>query len=113
MSEAQANEARFLRRARAVLDAGAAAVPPATAARLAAARRRAVAAAARRPLQPRLVPATAFATALAVLVVLSGGPQPAFAPAPEALELLGANAPLELYEELEFYEWLDGQVASG
>lgn len=108
---------RAARLARARLEQSLEELDPITVERLAASRRRALAQAARpRPQRRRWAPAAGLAVAasLAVLALLvARDPQiPAAAPV-DALELLAAEEPLELYQELEFYLWLEQQSRSG
>ncbi len=104
-------------RARAALDAAAAEVDPTRAARLATARRRALEAAARpTPWWRRAGPepvglGLAAAAGLAVALVLLRTPGEAL-PQPEAvedLEILTVAEPLDLIEELDFYQWLEAE----
>lgn len=100
---------RFVENIRRVLDAGVEDVDAATLAKLAAVRRGALTPARQRP--GWLVPAAATASiAVALVVGVTLWPQHSShdesALAIEALPLLGGPDELELYENLEFYQWL-------
>lgn len=53
--------------------------------------------------------ATAAASALLVVTLWQGSPEPGLLPQPlgEDLEILASEDELELLEELEFYQWLE------
>ena len=117
MNPEDPNGDAWLARAKATLDAGAEALDPATRRRLGDARRRALEA--RRPRGTAMFARAAFATlAIAALVALWRLPEPApVASDPAAIEAqdleLVAAGELELYEDWEFYAWLDAQSAEG
>lgn len=95
------------------LDAGLDRLDPAIAARLRQSRRQAVSLAERRLFlglrMPRLAPVAGFASAVAVVVALSlwyGGRPRLEAKGAEEIEVLTAQAPLEMYKDLELFRWL-------
>jgi hypothetical protein len=104
-----ASDDRFLAALRAILDRRAETLAPEVRARLARARRTAL----NRLERPRfgdraLVPAAVFGCALALLIVFNvGREQPELAPALEDLDLLSATEALEMYDDLDFYLWLE------
>ena len=105
-------------RAKAALDQSAQDLDAATCSRLNRARQAALAAAPRGRRPPALLWGAALATAsaLGLAVVLLRAPEPALPPLPIATEdfdVIAAQDSLELYENLEFYEWLDAQPADG
>jgi hypothetical protein len=105
-------EARFLAAARAALDDSARALDVRTVARLRAARLKALDSIRPRPLQllPWLAPAGVFAVSALALVLLTagGGTVPGTAEAALAdLEMLAAPDRFDLYQDLDFYEWLE------
>lgn len=105
-------------RARATLEQSAGELDAATLSRLNRARQAALAEANRRPRRPALLwpAALAMASAFALAVVLVRQPPPAAPAAPVAAEdfdVIAAQDSLELYEDLEFYAWLDAQPADG
>jgi hypothetical protein len=97
----------------------------ATCSRLAQARHLALAAAAEprsrwrratRPAGDWLVPAGAFASVLATAIALTlmvTEPGDGSAPEMDDVELLTAGEELELYENLEFYQWLQDREQTG
>lgn len=93
--------------ARARLDESVADLDPRIGARLAAARANALAAPRRRPQRLYAGLALAASVALALVVVGRGDPTPAEL---EPIEILAANEPLELYQELDFYLWLEDEL---
>jgi len=107
----------WTRRVRTVLDQPNGELDAATLSRLNRARQAALAAAlGRRPLRAWWPAALATAAVLAVAVVLVRIPEPATPAAPvaaEDFEVIAAQDSLELYEDLEFYAWLDAQSADG
>lgn len=122
-----ASDARFVERVRRRLDDDVSAFDSETLSRLRRARQRAIAAAgkrswwrapwaAHRPAGDWLVPAGAFAsiaaTALALTLMVSE-PDDGIAREVDDLELLTAGEELELYENLEFYQWLGNHEQTG
>ena len=105
-----------LQRMRALLDAHANDIDTLTRAKLRAARCRALMQHRPQRLPSWLVPATAFAGAAAVLLSLiwNSGTMPDYgAPALADAEVISAAADgLDLYEDLDFYEWLDADAAA-
>lgn len=105
----QTDNEEFAQRIRARLDADYETLEPDIARRLQQARRRALAAV--KPVSPPFwQPAIGFAVAalLVLAVVIRPGMQPEI-PSPVALgdlELIAADDSLQLFEELDFYEWL-------
>jgi hypothetical protein len=105
-------------RARSTLEQSAAELDAATRSRLNRARQAALTEAGRwRRSTALLWPAAlAMASALAVAVVLVRQPETAAGALPVAVEdfdVIAAQDSLELYEDLEFYAWLDAQPADG
>lgn len=105
-------------RARSTLEQSAGELDAATCSRLNRARQAALAEAGRgrRPLALLWPAALAMASVLAVAVVLVRQPEPAAPALPVAAEdfdVIAAQDSLELYENLEFYAWLDAQPADG
>ena len=112
-------EQALAERAKSTLDQSAQDLDAATCSRLNRARQAALAAApsGRRPIA-LLWPAfaTASALALALAVVLVRRPEsvdPGLPIAAEDFDVIAAQDSLELYENLEFYAWLDAQPADG
>lgn len=112
----------LVRRARAALDRSVAELDPATLGRLRAARRDAldgVAPASRRRAFVWAPLGALAAAAVALVIALSPRPtEVAKAPPPpprlvEDLEVVVSNDDLELYADLEFYEWLEQQDQAG
>ena len=110
-------EEAWASRVRKALDQSNAELDAASLSRLNRARQAALAAAQRRRPLHAWWPATlATAAVLAVAVVLVRTPEPASPAAPvaaEDFEVIAAQDSLELYEDLEFYAWLDAQPADG
>jgi len=105
-------------RARSALEQSAQELDAATCSRLNRARQAALAAAprARRPLAMAWPAALATVSVLAVAVMLVRQPEPVVPVLPVASEdfdVIAAQDSLELYENLEFYAWLDAQPADG
>lgn len=101
----------FIEAVRALLDESARDLDAMTGARLAAARRRALERL-EPPLRlPWLLPAGVFASAAAAMLALTLW-NAAPAPGPELadVEVLAGPEALELYQDLEFYEWLDADA---
>ena len=123
------DEERLIARVRRHLDAGAADLDGATLARLREARETAVAAARRGSLGHRrgrlltghppgawLLPAGAFASVVATAVALGimvAEPANGIAREVADLEMLTAGEEIALYENLEFYQWLDDRERKG
>lgn len=122
------DEAKLVERIREQLDADVDDLDGATLSRLAEARRQAVAAAGkprRRWWMPRpggqgaadwLVPAGAFASVVATVVALTimvAEPGNGLAKEVDDLEMLTAGEEIELYENLEFYLWLQDRESTG
>lgn len=123
------DDERLIERIRQRLDADTVALDGATLARLEQARRQAVAAAGRPPRrrwstaridrhQPGdwLLPAGAFASVVATAVALTimvGDSGNGLAREVDDLEMLTAGEEIELYENLEFYQWLQGREQTG
>jgi hypothetical protein len=107
-------EQDFLRRVRRELDAGLEQVDPSIEKRLQDSRRSALELAENKPFRlfsmPRLVPVGAFATlavaAVAVSLWFSMRQQPIPNRAVEEIEVLTVQGNLEMYKELEFFQWL-------
>jgi len=125
----QDNDTRLIERIRRRLDEDVDALDSATLSRLEQARRLALAAATQprrpwrrigwldsRPAGDWLIPAGAFAsvvaTALALTLMVSA-PEHGVARAADDLELISAGEELELYENLEFYQWLEIREQTG
>jgi hypothetical protein len=103
-------DGEWLDRVRAQLDADAGALDAASASRLNRARQRALAERPRARWLRIAVPAFALAGAFALAVPLLRAPLPApQADSAEAFEVLVADDSLALYEDLEFYAWLDAE----
>ena len=110
----QGNGQDFVRRVRSELDAGLEQLDPAIARRLQESRRSALELAEKSPFRlfglPRLVPVGAFATlAVAVVAVslwFSMRTQPVPDRANEEIEVLTVPGNLEMYKDLEFFQWL-------
>jgi hypothetical protein len=114
MSERE--DRRFAERARERLERSAQELDADTGARLRAARLRALDAAPQRSRWLYGVPIGALATAsAALLAVYLSRETPALGPGAtlEDFELLSDAEPLELYEQLEFLEWLDAHEQKG
>ena len=125
----QENDARLIERIRRRLDEDLAELDSATLSRLRQGRQQALAAATqrkrlpwrvrwleRRPASDWLVPAGAFASIVVTafaLTVMVAEPQNGLAHEVEDLDLLTAGEELELYENLEFYEWLEKREQTG
>ncbi len=123
------NDAQLIERIRRRLDEDVDRLDNATLSRLEQARRRALAAAAQpqrpwwrmtwlasRPAGDWLVPAGAFASVVATAVALTlmvVEPGNRLAREADDLELLTAGEELELYENLEFYQWLQDREQTG
>lgn len=116
------DEEKFLRDAKAALDAGADGLDGATLSRL----RRARAAAVQRATRPpafgmRLLPAAALASVAAISVAIWFAlrpPEEASAPnglvaAMDDIELIAGEEGPELYDDLDFYRWLAGANHAG
>ena len=112
------DERLFIQRAKQVLDASADELDDLTLARLRAARARALEAATgghEASTSRWLLPAGGLAASVVagvVFVMLQGGPvevAPLFSTGD--VELLTAAEPLELLEDLEFYEWLEAEAS--
>ena len=115
MSVEQENQA-FAERARERLERSARELDADTGARLRAARLRALEAAPQRSRWLYGLPLGALATAAAAVLAVylwSGTPARRTAATPEDFEILSAAEPLELYEQLEFLEWLDAREQTG
>ena len=114
---ADERERRFLERARAELDEGAASLDARKLARLSRARAGAVeAAASRRRIRfalPAGVVATASIALFAWFLAARPGPEPELESVLGDIELLSSTDDLELYENLEFLEWLDFDAPVG
>ncbi len=110
-------ERRLLERARLELDESAASLDARTLSRLSRARARAVAAVAVRRRRRFVLPAGAIATAAVALgawfLVARPGPEPELESVLADIELLSSTDDLELYENLEFLEWLDFDAPVG
>jgi len=104
-----ASDDRFLEALRTTLDRQTETLAPEVRSRLARARRAAIG----RLQRPRfgdtaLVPAAVFGCALALLPVFNVGREhPELAPALEDLDLLSGTEALEMYDDLDFYLWLE------
>jgi len=123
------NEARLVERIRRRLDEDVARLDSATLSRLEQARRQALAAAAQprrpwwritwlasRPAGDWLVPAGAFASVVATAIAFTlmvAEPGNELAREVDNLELFTAGEELELYENLEFYQWLEDREQTG
>lgn len=128
MSE-KTRDAQLVERIRRRLDEDVAGLDDATLSRLRRARQLAVSAAAEgrpgrwrparlfdRPTGDWLVPAGAFASVVATAIALSlmvAEPDDGLAREVEDLDLLTAGEELELYENLEFYQWLEKREQTG
>jgi hypothetical protein len=118
-------DAKLIEGIRNRLDEQVAGLDSATCSRLAQARHLALAAAAEprprwrratRPAGDWLVPAGAFASVLATAIALTlmvTEPGDGSAPEMDDVELLTAGEELELYENLEFYQWLQDREQTG
>ncbi len=110
-------ERRFLERTRAALDESAASLDASTLSRLSRARAHAVDAAAARRRFRFALPAGAVAFASVALIAWFLVPAPGSEPALERVltdvDLLSSTDDLELYENLEFLEWLDFDAPVG
>ncbi len=121
---------RLIERIRRRLDESVAELDEATLSRLAQARQRALSAEpghsrrarrwirslAVRPASDWLVPAGALASVVATVLALAltvSEPENGLARQVEDLDLLSAGEELELYENLEFYQWLDEREQTG
>jgi len=128
IDRSRVDEAKLIERIREQLDAGVDKLDGATLSRLAKARRQAVAAASesRRRWWPPwpgehstgdwLVPAGAFASVVATAVALTimvAEPGNGLAKEIDDLEMLTAGEEIELYENLEFYLWLQDRESAG
>lgn len=123
--DAPALDAPWLDDVRARLDESARDLDAATLSRLNQARQAALAAARPRApwwrFAPWLVGATAtaaLALAVGLALTLPGSPEPAVAPVAAGLDaadfdMLAAPDDLALYEDMEFYAWLDDEAALG
>jgi len=108
------NEKDFLRKMRSELDAGLEQLDPSIARRLQESRRRALDLAERRPFRlfnvPRLIPVSGFATLAVVAVAMSLWfslrPQTIPHKAAEEIEVLTMQGNLDMYKDLEFFQWL-------
>lgn len=123
------NDAQLIERIRRRLDEDVDRLDGATLSRLEQARRRALAVLAqprrprwpmtwlaRRPAGDWLVPAGAFASVVTIAVALTfmvAEPGNGLAREVDDLELLTAGEELELYENLEFYQWLQDREQTG
>ena len=108
--EHEGQDEAWLHALRTQLDADAEALDAVTASRLNRARQRALAERPRARWLRIAVPAFALAAAFALAVPLLRAPLPApQAGNAEAFELLTADDSLALYEDLEFYAWLDAE----
>ena len=108
--EPDERDEEWLRRVRAQLDADVDGLDAATASRLNRARQRALAERPRARWLRIAVPAFALAAAFAIAVPLLRTPlQAPAADGTEAFELLVADDSLAMYEDLEFYAWLDAE----
>ncbi len=104
------DEKRFLESVRRELDQSVEALDAATLSRLNQARQRALDAGLGRQVWWRPLAAGLALASVAVLAVSLWLARPAVEPqALDDLELLTAAEPIEFYEELEFYEWLDSE----
>ena len=110
-------EESFLAQARKQLDKSAEALDGETSSRLTRARQRALAELEPAPgWWPRWslpVGALAGVLALVLAIGLTSQPSPESVSSLEDLELLSANESFELFEELEFYEWLPAERETG
>lgn len=125
MSEEKREPEALLERVRQRLDESAAQLDPTTVERLRQARRQAMALAAETPRpwwRPRRspadwwLPAGAFTSVVATvlaLALLAGEPGDVPLPGSDDLELLTAGEELELFENLEFYQWLPESELAG
>ena len=109
---------RFVQGAKRLLDASTDELDDVTCARLSAARARAVeAATGRHEVKPArwLLPAGGVAVSIVAAVaflMLQDGPTEVMSPLPYGdMDLLTAAEPLELFENLEFYEWLEAEAS--
>lgn len=102
------SDAEFEERVRATLEARAAALDPAVTARLRRARAGALVHVGTRRYgwTLQLAPAMAFVMAAVVVGVLALRTPAPMEPALDDFELLAGTDPLDLYEDLDFYEWL-------
>ena len=115
MSVEQENQ-RFAERARERLERSARELDADTGARLRAARLRALEAAPQRLRSLYGAPIGALATASAAVLAVylwSETSAPSPAATAEDFEILSTAEPLELYEQLEFLEWLDAHEQTG
>lgn len=99
-------DADFTARVRQRLDARLASQDALTLARLRAARLNAVAVASRRPTWTAALPLAAACAALAIALGHAHAPLGA-ASGLDDVELLAGHEPLEFYQDLEFYAWLE------
>ena len=115
--KAKLTEESFLAQATKQLDESAAALDGETSSRLTRARQRALSELDRLPgFWPRWSLAAGVLASALVLVLAIGltrQPSPEDVSGFEDLELLSANESFELFEELEFYEWLPAEQETG
>ena len=108
------SEQDFLKRVRSGLDAGQARLDPAITKRLQESRQRALDLAERKPFRlfsmPRLIPVSGFATLAVVAVAMSLWfslrPQALPHKAAEEIEVLTMQGNLDMYKDLELFQWL-------
>ena len=128
-TKSQDNDARIIEHIRQRLDEDVEALDDATLSRLRQARRLALAAASQpnrpwwgkiwpgsRPAGDWLVPAGAFASVFATALALTlmvAEPDNGLVRAVDDLELFTVGEDLELYENLEFYQWLEDREQAG
>lgn len=112
------DEQHFLKRVRDTLDARSQQLSPALEGRLRAARRHALSPSRRAPSRRYWLPAMATAALVVIVVTMSWSPQQsekseislaqsAMGKAAGDFDMLTQDAPLELYQDLEFYYWLE------
>lgn len=108
------NEQDFLKKVRNRLDSGLEQLDPSITKRLRESRRQALDVAEKRPFSlvnmPRLIPISGFATlaivAVAASLWFSMRSQAVSSKAAEEIEVLTTQGNLEMYKDLEFYQWL-------
>ncbi|MBI2398762.1 MAG: DUF3619 family protein [Xanthomonadales bacterium] len=119
MAEHDRDDETWTQRIRSELETSARDLDAATLSRLNQARQQALQTAAKPRPRAWMWPttlATAFSLALAVAIWPRLVPEPVPAPTaalPDDFPMLAEGAAIELYEELDFYAWLDAQPASG
>ncbi len=120
--EIAANDRDLAARVARELDASVDALDAATLSRLNQARQRALAEVAYAPWRRRWIWPAAFAAAASVVMAVAWLPRGAVSPPlatpvasvqQEDLDLLATGDSLDMYEDLEFYAWLESQPADG